>query len=651
MNHNKSNAERRQNKETINVQLESVRIVFYYLIFGIGWILLSDYILQIMTTGEQYQVLQTYKGLVFIFLTAVIIYLLVNNRISRLNQTRQALLINQEALTKQIRLNDNIVNHSPVIILRLGEDGVIYNINDFGCQVLGLEKKDIINRNWLEVFVTPDKHERAQEIFNRVIRDGDIKNAENTVFNSHGEKINMRWLGVKDQSREENTILAVGIDVTEEKKLQNELEDMAFTDQLTGLPNRIYLDKIMKEHIQDNRAFSVMILNVDNFKHVNNSVSYAVGDELIKVIARALKDLIKNRGLVVSLTGDEFAVLFHETENMTTFLKEVKDHFDRLWSIDNYEFYTSMSIGVASYPEHGETQSEILRNTNITLERVKKSGKNNFMVFKEEFKWQNLENISLAKKMQKAIEEEVFELHYQPLVETQTGEISSLEVLLRWPDPEEVYISPGKFIPLAEETGQIFEIEKYVFKKALNEREKLNANGFETVDISINLSNKTLMNKIMFEELIEMIQLAGNKIENMTIEVTETAIISDIKIAIKRLETLKKQGFKIALDDFGTGYSSLTYLRDLPIDIVKIDQSFVKRVLDSKKDQLIMKALTELSSGLNFKVTVEGIETNEQYRYIRKLNCDSAQGYLISRPVPIKKINQLLESDYHFVIS
>lgn len=651
MKHHKSKEERRQNKETINVQLESIQIVFYYLIFGIGWILLSDYLLQLMTTGAQYQVLQTYKGLVFIFLTAVIIYLLVNSRISRLNQTRKALLINQEALTKQIRLNDNIVNHSPVIILRLSEMGIIYNINDFGCQVLGLDKKDIINKNWLDVFVTPDKHERAQEIFNRVIRDGDIKNAENTVINSHGEAINMRWLGVKDQSREENTILAVGIDVTEEKKLQSELEDMAFTDQLTGLPNRIYLDKIMKDHIRSQRPFSVMILNIDNFKHVNNSVSYAVGDELIIVIAKALKDLIGNRGLVISLTGDEFAVLFHEIENMTAFLKEVKDHFDRLWSIENYEFYTSMSIGVSSYPDHGKSQGAILRNANITLERVKKSGKNNFMVFKEEFKWQNLENISLAKKMQKAIEEDIFELHYQPLVDTQTGGISSIEVLLRWPDAEEGYISPGRFIPLAEETGQIFEIEKVVFEKALNEREKLNAAGFSAVDISVNLSNKTLMNKIMFEELIERIQSKGNKVKNMTIEVTETAIISDIKVAIKRLNALRYLGFKIALDDFGTGYSSLTYLRDLPIDIVKIDQKFVKQVLDSKEDQLIMKALTELSSGLNFKVTVEGIETNEQYRYIRKLNCNSAQGYLISRPVPIKKINELLAADYHFMTS
>jgi len=560
-------------------------------------------------------------------------------------------MANQKALSGQVKLNDNIVNNSPVIIVRMNAKGLILNMNDFGCQLLGYKRKEMINKNWIDLLVMREKEENVKKIFEIILEKGSIKNVEEQIMKKDGEILDTRWFGVMDRYGENDSILAVGVDITEERKLQDNLEKMVFIDQLTGLPNRVYLEKTLTELIDSDQQFSIALLNIDNFKHVNNSVSYSVGDELLITIAKALESYVEGDDFIVRFSGDEFVYVYMNDINRERLAEKVKilnNKFDRIWPIDNYEFYTTVSIGVSRYPLDGDRYSTILRNANITMEQVKKAGKNSYLFYEEEFKWRNLDNILLAKKMQRAIDEETFELYYQPMIDIKTGKIDALEGLLRWPDEEKGFISPGRFIPLSEETGQIYAIEKYVFKKALEQRKKFNDNGLSDINISINLSNKTLMNKIMFNELVDLIASFQEEFSKIIIEVTETALISDIETAIDRLSILKALGFKIALDDFGTGYSSLTYLRDLPIDIVKLDQSFIEKILFSHKDQLIIKTLTDLSHGLNYKVTVEGIETNEQFEYVKALNCDTAQGYLISRPMPLIEVHEMIESNYVF---
>ena len=634
-----------------DVQNESLRIVLIYFIFGVAWILLSDWILGILVDDEMFSKIQTYKGLIYIVVTSLVIFSLVNNRIAELKKKSTALMLNQKALSGQVKLNDNIVNNSPVIIVRMNAKGVILNMNDFGCQLLGYKREEMINRNWIDLLVLRDREENTKKLFETILEKGNIKNVEEQIMKKDGEILDTRWFGVMDRYGENDSILAVGVDITEERKLQDNLEKMVFIDQLTGLPNRVYLEKTLTELIDSDQQFSIALLNIDNFKHVNNSVSYSVGDELLITIAKALESYVEGDDFIVRFSGDEFVYVYMNDINRERLAEKVKilnNKFDRIWPIDNYEFYTTVSIGVSRYPLDGDRYSTILRNANITMEQVKKAGKNSYLFYEEEFKWRNLDNILLAKKMQRAIDEETFELYYQPMIDIKTGKIDALEGLLRWPDEEKGFISPGRFIPLSEETGQIYAIEKYVFKKALEQRKKFNDNGLSDINISINLSNKTLMNKIMFNELVDLIASFQEEFSKIIIEVTETALISDIETAIDRLSILKALGFKIALDDFGTGYSSLTYLRDLPIDIVKLDQSFIEKILFSHKDQLIIKTLTDLSHGLNYKVTVEGIETNEQFEHVKALNCDTAQGYLISRPMPLIEVHEMIESNYVF---
>lgn len=633
------------------IENETIKIVVAYFAFGVTWILLSDWLLGLLVNEQMFSKIQTYKGLIYIGITSIVIFLLINKRIAELKRKSTALMINQKALSSQVKLNDNIVNHSPVIIARMTAKGVILNMNDFGCQLLGYKREEVINKKWVDLLVRESKEGNVKRLFESILEKGNIKNIEEQVVKKDGEVLDTRWFGVVDKYGKKDSILAVGVDITEEKKLQKNLEKMVFVDQLTGLPNRVFLEKTLTELIDSDQQFSIALINVDNFKHVNNSVSYSIGDELLVAIANALEELVEKDDFIVRFSGDEFVYVYMNDINRKRLDEKVKalnNRFDRIWPIENYEFYTTVSIGVSRYPLDGDRYSTILRNANITMEQVKKAGKNSYLFYEEEFKWRNLDNILLAKKMQRAIDHETFELYYQPMIDIETGKIIALEGLLRWPDEEKGFISPGRFIPLSEETGQIYAIEKYVFKKALEQRKKFNENGMSDISISINLSNKTLMNKIMFNELVDLIASFQEEFSSIIIEVTETALISDVETAIDRLAILKALGFKIALDDFGTGYSSLTYLRDLPIDIVKLDQSFIKKILYSKKDQLIIKTLTDLSHGLNYKVTVEGIETNEQYEYMKALNCDTAQGYLISRPMPLVEVHEMIESNYVF---
>lgn len=633
------------------IESESLRIVLIYFIFGVSWIVLSDGILKMLVNDQMFIKIQTYKGIIYIAITSFVIFFLVNNRIAELKKKSAALMANQKALTGQVRLNDSIVNHSPVIIVRMKSNGDILNINDFGCALLGFKREEMINRNWIDLLVSNNREEETLRLFENILRKGNIKNIEEQIIKKDGEVLDTRWFGVVDNYGNKDSILAVGVDITEEKKLQKNLEKMVYIDQLTGLPNRVFLEKTITDLIDSGEQFSIALLNIDNFKHVNNSVSYNIGDELLIAIARALESLVEKDDFIVRFSGDEFVYVYMNDinrERLDDKVKALNNRFDRIWPIENYEFYTTISIGISRYPLDGDRYSTILRNANITMEQVKKAGKNSYLFYEEEFKWRNLDNILLAKKMQRAIDDEKFELYYQPLIDIGTGKIIALEGLLRWPDGENGFISPGRFIPLSEETGQIYAIEKYVFRKALEQKKKFNDRGLSDISISINLSNKTLMNKIMFNELIDLIASFQQEFSKIIIEVTETALIIDIETAIDRLSILRALGFKIALDDFGTGYSSLTYLRDLPIDIIKLDQSFIKKILYSKKDQLIIKALTDLSHGLNYKVTVEGIETNEQFEYVKALNCDTAQGYLISRPMPLVEVSEMIESNYVF---
>ena len=432
-----------------------------------------------------------------------------------------------------------------------------------------------------------------------------------------------------------------------EEKLLNTI----YFDSLTELSTRIGIEVEMEKFLENNIPFAFVHIDFDNFKYINETLGHSAGDQFLKEMGIRLKELKSDSFIVGRLSGDEFGIILKDV-NSIKILKEQIDNINKLlgkkWTIGDYEFFTSASMGISVFPKDGSSKIEIFRSADLAMSRAKKEGKGRGIFYTGEILESNSEKIKISNQIQHAIEKKEFILYYQPQIYLNTGEIKGFEVLIRWNNPFSGFISPALFIPIAEETGQIFAIEKWIINNALKQKKILENKGYEHLDLSINLSSKTLMSNLNFHELEDI--LDENKVDysHITLEVTETAIISDIEMAISRLLRLKRYGLKIALDDFGTGYSSLTYLKKMPIDTIKLDRSFVKSIEENDADTYIIKSILYLALDLKYNVVAEGIETEEQYRFLEKNNCESGQGFLMSKPVPIEDVYEKLENAYRF---
>ena len=432
-----------------------------------------------------------------------------------------------------------------------------------------------------------------------------------------------------------------------EEKLLNTI----YFDSLTELSTRIGIEVEMEKFLENNIPFAFVHIDFDNFKYINETLGHSAGDQFLKEMGIRLKELKSDSFIVGRLSGDEFGIILKDV-NSIKILKEQIDNINKLlgkkWTIGDYEFFTSASMGISVFPKDGSSKIEIFRSADLAMRRAKKEGKGRGIFYTGEILESNSEKIKISNQIQHAIEKKEFILYYQPQIYLNTGEIKGFEVLIRWNNPFSGFISPALFIPIAEETGQIFAIEKWIINNALKQKKILENKGYEHLDLSINLSSKTLMSNLNFHELEDI--LDENKVDysHITLEVTETAIISDIEMAISRLLRLKRYGLKIALDDFGTGYSSLTYLKKMPIDTIKLDRSFVKSIEENDADTYIIKSILYLALDLKYNVVAEGIETEEQYRFLEKNNCESGQGFLMSKPVPIEDVYEKLENAYSF---
>lgn len=404
---------------------------------------------------------------------------------------------------------------------------------------------------------------------------------------------------------------------------------------------------INKSMMQESMDFAIIYLDIDNFKYINDTLNHSVGDEFLKYFADKLKQHSVNPTMISRFTGDEFVVLWQglSQKQILEYVEELLKKIGNTWSMNNYQFYISVTVGIAVFPEHGSNLTELLKSAEIAMYAAKHQGKNKIQVFEPTLMKLNYWNMEMANKIQMGLDNKEFSLYYQPQYSLKTNRITSAEALIRWNHKKKEAISPAEFIPVAEQTGQIYEIEQWIFKTALQQKKDWEVAGFNNLGISINLSAKTLISDIYFHKIEKLISFYEVDYSNVTIEITETAILSNIKLVIERLNGLKMKGLKIALDDFGTGYSSLAYLKELPIDTIKLDQSYVNAVPYNQIDAHIVKAIISLSHDLNYDVIAEGIETIEQLVYLRMQQCEDGQGFLLSKPLPSDEMVKLFEKN------
>lgn len=414
----------------------------------------------------------------------------------------------------------------------------------------------------------------------------------------------------------------------------------AYVDSLTELPNKTAFILLMDQYINEKKPFHFAYIDLDNFRFINDILGHKAGDEYLVFISKGLSEGKKLGIIPARLGGDEFGIILPGDLNKKEFeykLKELIKSFGKFWKINNHQFYVSFSTGVVKYPGDGSNSSELYKNANIAMNKCKKSGKNSVVFYEEVHLKDVTESVRMANELQEAIEKDELMLHYQPVFNLENLEKVGIEALIRWQNKKRGYISPADFIPLAEETGQILTIDRWVVKKVLQMKQTLEEKG-KNWTVAINLSSRTLMGEVNFSHFIEIFKGFNIDFSGVTIEITETAIINDVDLAIERINQLRDIGLKIALDDFGTGYSSLNHLKNLPIDIVKLDRSFIRSISGDNRESIIIRAIITLSMELGFDIIAEGIETEEQLDYLRKNKCPLGQGFYLQSPDVIEKI-------------
>ena len=439
-------------------------------------------------------------------------------------------------------------------------------------------------------------------------------------------------------------------DISELKEKQLELEYMAYFDSETGVYNRNYFVKRLERAVgkipNSYNKVQVLYLDIDNYNIINDSVGFILGDELIIKFAKMLNEYVTHTLKVGRFNNDEFAIAFYDAEDDESALNLYKDIIKKLEKpielSDGSKVYVSVSAGIASYPSGGKTAVDLIRCADIAMYNAKQHGKNGMFVFEENMLKKFMKNVKLEQKLKTTVDTLGFMLYYQPQYYSEKKELRGVEALIRWQLANGEYVSPGEFIPMAEKNGCIVNIGTWVIKHALADYTVWkNEYGYDGI-ISINISAIQLREKNFKDTLLHYVEINNLTPEHIEIEITESVLIEDFESTISILEELRNRGFKVSLDDFGTGYSSLSYLRDIPIDTLKIDKSFVDTILLDDSTSIITDAVITMVKKLGLETIAEGVETEEQFEYLKNMHCDNIQGFLLGKPMPSEKLIELI---------
>ena len=587
----------------------------------------------------------------------------INNALKEKRLERQNGFM-QKQLAESERLHRYIVNTSPDIIYILDQDGHFTFINERIESLLGFSKEEIVGKHY-SFLVHHDDMEQAKYVFNeRRIGTRAAKNIELRLkckddgksrhFNNRTLPIELSAMGMytaEDNPKNSYTgTYGVARDVTERKIAEDTINFQAYHDLLTKLPNRALLNDRLSLAInqakRENEKLAVMFLDLDRFKNINDSLGHMIGDELLQQVSVRLKECIRSADTLARFGGDEFTLmlpkLHNGQEDASKLAEKITNTLKQPFNVDGHELYVSASIGIALYPQDGTNIDSLIKHADVAMYHVKGQGKNGYQFYSNEMNVPYIERLSMDTGIHKALDNNEFNLVYQPQVNLRTGEIVGVEALLRWEHPEHGPISPSEFIPFAEESGLIIDIGDWVLKTACEELSKWRTAGLPEIRMSVNISARQLMEENIVQNIIDILKDYDVPGQCLELEITEHAIMNDMDSMIRKLKELSAHDITIAIDDFGTGYSSLSYLHKLPIQTLKIDRTFLKESRINKGDNTIINTIVAMAKGLNLNVIAEGVESQAQLEYLREIDCCEAQGFLFGKPLPSNVISQLL---------
>jgi diguanylate cyclase (GGDEF)-like protein/PAS domain S-box-containing protein len=550
-----------------------------------------------------------------------------------------------------------LLDNTTAIICIWSFEGSLIKFNSFGQKITGFSESEVIGQRWQYKLFSSSSIKRALPIFQQ-FRDGIIPEIHETpMLAKDGTTIDVLWTNsiILDNGGNPCYGVSIGTDITDIKKAHKKIEQMELYDSATGLPNRtLFVRELNTELAKAEKPYSkaaVLYLDLDNFNSVNETFGHIVGDELIKRVGNSVREFAKEGRVAARLDSDEFIILLPDVsckDDLVTTAQTIYESVSDPFYINGKVVYPTASIGIAVYPENGHDSQTLIKNANIALANAKFHGKSQIKVYEPFMEKSFQEKLELENDLRSALKNKEFMVYYQPQVDINIGELVGMEALIRWKHPVKGFIPPYKFIPLAEETGLIYEIGNWVLRTACAQNKIWHDKGYKKVKFSVNVSSKQFENPEFIKRVYKKVIDTGISPEWIELEITESTAMRDFAYTIDTISKLKEMNISFALDDFGTGYSSLNYLNKLPIDKLKIDKSFLQDIRTDSNEEYIAKAIIGLASHMKLTVVAEGIETISQIAFLKEQQCPYVQGYYFSKPLPAEEFEVLLRNGGQF---
>jgi diguanylate cyclase (GGDEF)-like protein/PAS domain S-box-containing protein len=543
-------------------------------------------------------------------------------------------------------------NQAAVGLAHVAPEGRWVMVNQKLCEIVGYTQKEMLNLRYQDL-THPDDLAVDIEVGRRMLA-GEVheQSREKRYRHKDGHYIwvNLTSSLVWDANGKPKYYSTVVEDISRRKQVEGELAHLVNHDVLTGLPNRsLLLDRLSQAIAFANRLgdeVAVLLIDLDRFKNVNDSLGHDVGDRIITEISQRLISRVREGDTVARWGGDEFVVVLGDVTHedaVANFAQKLLETLSQPMTIEEHELYPAGSIGISLYPKDGDQPAVLLKNADTAMYRAKEAGRNNFQFYAHEMNARALDRLKLDGGLRRALLRDEFVLHYQPQMDLRTGAIVGVEALLRWQPPGQPMVYPGDFVPMAEETGLIVQIGEWVLRTACAQlRAWENAGLCDGVRMAVNLSARQFKQHNVVNMVSRVLQGTGCDPGRLELEITESVLMDQPEVAVATLQQLSDMGVSLAIDDFGTGYSSLSYLKKFPLDALKIDRSFVRDITTDSDDAAIARAVIALAHSMKLIVIAEGVETPEQLAFLKEQDCDQMQGYLLGRPVPADQMRDML---------
>lgn len=643
-------------------------ISLIYFISGVLWIILSDYaVVSIASSTNEITLLQLYKGWFFVFVTTVILFFLINRyfhsmqlqynknleQIQKYQLSKENLKISQSELSKYEKLLTTIINSSPDAIFAKDLDGKYILFNDTALKMVNMASDEVLGKSD-EMIFTPEDSLKLKEDDRAVMASGRAMIKEEEIVTNDG--IRKTFLITKgpllDKESQAFGMFGISKDITAQKKYERYLLEskdkfynLSHLDTVTNLPNRLHISEVLVEMCSQKVPFSLMLLDLDEFKIVNDSYGHRFGDKLLYEVSRLLVEVFDSGAFLARMGGDEFGIIVNSSDKkeIDALMQKLHSKFSNPFKIDMVDVYITASSGICIYPDDAQGMEEMYQAADTAMYNAKKMGKNSFSFYDAEFKKEAVAYTQMVTNLKQAIEKGELELYFQSQNEASSGKIVGVEALLRWKS-ERKMIPPDVFIPLAEKSSLIVEIGDFVLKSGFETAKRWHELGILKGRVAINVSARQLIHLDFIKTLKAILKETECEALWIELEITESSILENPKLTINLLQQIKTLGFYISMDDFGTGYSSLSYLKNLPIDKLKIDKSFITNIQNEPKNQTIVKTIIFLAKELGIDILAEGVETEEEHSFLLENKIDSIQGYYYAKPIPLNEMEKVLQA-------